>query len=467
MRVLNDLDPRKFEISLISPRNHMLFTPFLPSAAVGTLSPRSVCEPVRPHIAAKEARYYQAHAESLDTSNKTLYARCLKGQLYPVPYDRLIISVGYKANDFNIPGVKDNALFMKETADAHRFRENFLQRLEEASFHARLGNDEAKIRQLLSIVVVGGGPTGVELAAEITDFVKTDFHRLYPHLRDYITVHLVEGLPTVLAHLQEDRLKDYAIKHLSKRQGVQMHLNEFVSKATEKELHLKSGKAIPFGTLVWCAGIKPVSFLNSVDLPKTANGAQLLVDPYLRSIGHENIYALGDCAQIEGNRLPQTAQVAKQQGQYLSKQLNKPGPHRARPFKFASLGNMAYLGSQTGLIAESPVLKGLAGYLAWMGWRSAYWSMQFSMRTRLAIGTDWLTTGLCGRSIVRLGQDSSNTDPVRPQVDKPHEVPTSGLGPKPLTDQPGSVSPEVPSPELAMLRNGRNASNGLTVNQTA
>merc|ERR1719409_2575853 len=113
------------------------------------------------------------------------------------------------------------------------------------------------------------------------------------------------------------------MNHLSKKQGVTLHCEEFVTKATESELHLKSGKVLPFGTLVWCAGVQPMPIVKALDLAKTKNGAQLLVDDNLRVKDQKDIFAIGDCSQIDGNRLPQTAQVAKQQAEYLAKHMNK------------------------------------------------------------------------------------------------------------------------------------------------
>lgn len=336
--------------------------------------------------------------------------RSLRGDEFPLRFDRCVVAVGYRANDFKLPGVKEHALFMKETKDATRFREHLLTKLEEASYAHALGeNMEARIRQLCSVVVVGGGPTGVELAAEITDFVACDLKRLYPHLFPFISVHLVEGMPTLLNHLQDEGLREYAVSHISKTQGVKLHLQEFVSEATSSELRLKSGKVIPYGTLVWCAGVKPVPVIEALDLAKTPNGAQLLTDSNMRVQGQQKIFAIGDCAQIDGNRLPQTAQVAKQQAQYLARELNAGEAFRS-PFVFKSLGSMAYLGSNKGLIADSPVVKQIRGHLAWLGWRSAYWGMQLTMRNRLALASDWFSTSLFGRPVVRFGQCSVESE---------------------------------------------------------
>merc|ERR1719469_794928 len=138
-RVLSDIDASKYDLAVVSPRNHLLFTPMLASSALGTVNQRSICQPVRP-----------------------------------------VVGVGFQPNDFNTPGVKEHALFMKETADATRFKDHVLEKLEEASYiHGSSGglamspDEKERVKEALTFVVVGGGPTGVELAGELTDFLHS------------------------------------------------------------------------------------------------------------------------------------------------------------------------------------------------------------------------------------------------------------------------------------------------------
>lgn len=123
-RVLADIDTKKNDVTVISPRNHLLFTPMLASSALGTVNQRSICQPVRPLTAKKNATYYESSVIGVDKEKQLVTCKTLGGQEYNLPYDKLVVGIGFQPNDFNIPGVKENALFMKETADATRFKDH-------------------------------------------------------------------------------------------------------------------------------------------------------------------------------------------------------------------------------------------------------------------------------------------------------------------------------------------------------
>ena len=123
-RVLADIDTKKTDVTVVSPRNHLLFTPMLASSALGTVNQRSICQPVRPMVAKKGATYYESAVVAIDKGAKKVTCRTPAGEEYMLPYDRLVVGVGFQPNDFGIPGVKEHALFMKETADATRFKDH-------------------------------------------------------------------------------------------------------------------------------------------------------------------------------------------------------------------------------------------------------------------------------------------------------------------------------------------------------
>jgi len=416
--VLNNIDPSKYNVSVISPRNHLLFTPMLASSALGTVNQRSICQPVRPLVAQKGAKYYESYAKKIDKEKKQVVCETLAGQEYVLPYDVLVVGVGYQPNDFNTPGVKENALFMKETADATRFKDHVLARLEEASYIHALDSDialsaeeEARIKECLTFVVVGGGPTGVELSGELTDFLQSEGKRLYPDLVQYIKVHMFtfDVLNTFDRELQE-----HAIRHLRKKQQVDLHLEAFVTKVTPTELFAKSSDQkeyqVKYGTLVWCAGVKPHAFVTDYGFEMNERGSQILVDKCLRVKGESDIYALGDCCTIEDYWLPQTAQVANQQGEFLAKHLSEGRPSDdAKPFVFHSKGMMAYLGGMSAVMSKLPGLNKMTGFVAFLGWRFTYWFLQLSMRNRFMLGTDWLRTLIFGRDLTRFGKRSRPT----------------------------------------------------------
>merc|ERR1719235_956727 len=149
-RVLSDIDSEKYNVSVVSPRNHLLFTPMLASSAVGTVQQRSICQPVRPVVASKGGKFYESSVSKVDTEGKRVLAKTFNGTEYWIPYDKLVVGVGFQPNDFGTPGVKEHAFFMKETADATVLKDHILRKLEKASYIHALDGDmalsEAEIR---------------------------------------------------------------------------------------------------------------------------------------------------------------------------------------------------------------------------------------------------------------------------------------------------------------------------------
>jgi NADH:ubiquinone reductase (non-electrogenic) len=325
------------------------------------------------------------------------------------------VGVGFQPNDFNTPGVKEHALFMKETADATVFKDHILKRLEEAAYltHAQdagtvlTAEQEDDLREKLSFVVVGGGPTGVELAGELTDFLNTEGAKMYGFIKPYISVHM---LTYDLLNTFDRDLQEHAMTHLKKSQQVEVHLETFVTKVTADVVTLKKdGKesTLKYGTLVWCAGIKPHKFISEYGFPMNERGTQVLVDQTLRVKGYKDIFALGDCATISDYWLPQTAQVANQQGMYIASLLNDMDKGKKEgSFVFHSKGMMAYLGGFSAIMAQLPGFRTLTGFVAFLGWRFTYWFLQLSVRNRFMLMTDWLRTLVFGRDLTRFGPQS-------------------------------------------------------------
>jgi len=172
-KALSQINQSLYEITVVSPRNHFLFTPLLASTTVGTLDFRSIIDPVRRKY---QHHYYMARCEAIDTLHKTILCEELGdfggSNQFTLSYDKLIIGVGCKANTYNIPGVEEYAYFLKELHDARKIRGRIIELFERASLPNRTPEEK---RQLLNIVIVGGGPTGIEFGGELSDFFLERF----------------------------------------------------------------------------------------------------------------------------------------------------------------------------------------------------------------------------------------------------------------------------------------------------
>lgn len=422
--LMKRLDPSKYAVNIVSPRNHFLFTPMLPGASVGTVSYQSICEPIRPLAMKKKARYYEAEATKVDVDKQKVYCETSEGQTFGLAYDKLVVACGYQANTFGTPGVVEHALFMKETGDAIKMRQHMLHMFERASYEHMLDDDPTispdemdHMKKMLTFAIVGGGPTGVEFAAELTDFITKDAMKHYPHLKGIPEVHIISG---DLLPMMDQSIQKYAQRTLEKTAGVKFHLGAQVCEVGKDFVKIKDGPTIPCGIVVWCAGVQAIPFARNVALPKAANGVQILTEQNLKVKDLPNVFAIGDCATIDGNRLPQTAQVAKQQANWLAKHLNEgTDPGFWGEFKFYSLGVMAYIGGgKAAIFHENKAwykvremcpekwMERFGGIIAFIGWRSVYWSMQLSIRNRYLILNEWLRTAIFGRDLTRHNKPS-------------------------------------------------------------
>ncbi|KAF8269448.1 FAD/NAD-P-binding domain-containing protein [Lactarius quietus] len=435
---LKSIDTADYNVTVISPRNFFLFTPLLPSVAVGTLASNSILQPIRYLTRHKERKItvIEAEAKSVDPAAKTITFADeteVQGEVSSttIPFDYLVYAVGAETQTFGIPGVKEHACFMKEIQDAERFKRRFMDCVESAGFP---GQREEEIERLLHMVVVGGGPTGIEVSGELHDFLEDDLKSWYPELSNKIKITLIEALPSVLSMFSRG-LIDYTVSTF-KESKIDILTGTMVKEVKEKSVVLqmpdKSIKEVPVGMVVWAGGNKARAV--SVDLMSRLPDAQknkrgITVDDHLRMAGSDGtIFALGDCTS---SQYAPTAQVASQQGAYLArifkqfakrdalleqisaakqegtstgsleKQLNKA--ENLRPFHYSHQGSLAYIGSEKA-IADLEFFHhkfASGGVATFLFWRSAYFSTLFSLRNRVLVGTDWLKVKLFGRDLVR------------------------------------------------------------------
>ncbi|QDS75991.1 hypothetical protein FKW77_004383 [Venturia effusa] len=452
--LLKKLDTENYNVIVISPRNYFLFTPLLPSCTTGTIEHRSIMEPVRNFLRHKKAavKFYEAEATKIDYAKKVVYINDdsdIKGDVTSteVPFDMLVVGVGAENATFGIPGVREHGLFLKEVGDAQMIRKRIMDCCETATF-----KDQSKeeIKRLLHMVVVGGGPTGVEFAGELQDFFESDLKKWIPEITENFHVTLVEALPNVLPMFSK-QLIEYTEKTFDEEK-ISIRTKTMVKKVTDKYIEAeftgpdgnKVVEKIPFGLLVWATGnaLRPVVKDLMMQIPAQKDSRRgLAVNEYLVVKGTENVWAVGDCAIA--NYAP-TAQVAAQEGAFLASMFNQmakthqleaelaacsekqeKAPSKEQrdavfneikelqkrlrrvkqmgPFEYSHQGAMAYIGSEKAVADISWMTGNIAsgGTLTYFFWRSAYLSMCFSSRNRILVVVDWVKSKLFGRDVSR------------------------------------------------------------------
>ncbi|KAI1340490.1 hypothetical protein F5Y15DRAFT_378783 [Xylariaceae sp. FL0016] len=450
--LLKKLDTANYNVVVISPRNYFLFTPLLPSCTTGNIEHRSIMEPVRQILRHKKAavKFYEAEATKIDYERKVVKISDnsdIKGSINEteVPYDMLVLGVGAENATFGIPGVREHSCFLKEIPDAQAIRTKIMDCVETAAFKDQATSE---VDRLLHMVVVGGGPTGVEFAGELRDFFDEDIKKLIPEISPRFKVTLIEALPNVLPMFSK-QLIDYT-ESTFKEEHIEIKTKTMVKKVTDKTVEAevtgpdgkKSVITIPYGLLVWATGnaVRPLvkDLMSQIPAQKDSRRG-LAVNEYLVVQGARDIWAVGDCA-VAG--YAPTAQVASQEGNFLARLFNnmakteamearlkelssslnlKPGNTAEvtqeieslekqlrrvkdiKPFHYSHQGSLAYIGSEKA-VADVAWLNGnvaSGGKLTYFFWRSAYLSMCFSTRNRVLVALDWVKAKVYGRDVSR------------------------------------------------------------------
>jgi NADH dehydrogenase FAD-containing subunit len=323
----------------------------LAGASVGTVEYRSITEPIREIC--PTAEYLEATASEIDASKRIVTCQSVvcdgnscQVEEFEVTYDKVIVTVGAQTNTFGIPGVREYCCFLKQVEDARRIRTAIVNCFERANL-PHLSEQERVDN--LTFCCIGAGPTGIEFAAELRDFVEQDAPKYYPSLLKYVRIKVIEASSSILApfdkSLQEEaikqmnqspRIRDPDIQNLlpERFKLTELLLDSSVKEVTEKSILLNNGNEIRYGLSVWAAGNGPLALTLQVidalgaDQAKEQNVARgrVAVDPWMRAVGGSgNILAFGDCSCIVqgGQQLPATAQVASQQGEYLASLMNR------------------------------------------------------------------------------------------------------------------------------------------------
>lgn len=523
---LND----QYELIVVSPRNYFVYTPLLPAMCAGTVEERSIVEPVRSVLGGKGS-FYEAKCTDINPEEKTIVACFPEDAGFPeacfkIPYDTLILGVGCINNTFGIQGVEENTISFKTVEDAAKLRLRISECFERAALPH---TTEEERRQLLSFVIVGGGPTGVEVAAELYDLINDDLRKLYPKEVPDVTIRVVELMDHVLSTY--DRAISNYTAETFKRNGIELVLNSRVQAISsdsvttvDKEGHTMN---IPYGACVWATGIAMHPLIKQLQ-DKLPEGTQthfrsIVTDEYLRVRGapKNSMFALGDASTIEqqkaldkadelferadvdkngrlsmtelrsmlteaskefphleeharflenkyggstrfggivvkafraANRsqkdsegkyepvyqgidesstldreqfrellktidlglraLPATAQVARQQGEYLAELFSSAHTtlyeedadlqgKGINGFEYFHKGSLAYVGADRAVM-DVPIVGPIMGLLAGLAWRGFETWSQISVRNQILVANDWARTKVFGRDTSRV-----------------------------------------------------------------
>jgi NADH:ubiquinone reductase (H+-translocating) len=352
------------KITLVDKNNYNFFPPLIYQVATAYLEPSSISYPYRKLLAQKENVQFRMGelVEVIQSENKIILNN---GELF---YDKLIFATGAETNYFGIENVKKNAIPMKTLNDAIFMRNTLLKNLEKAA----ICKNGKKRRKLLNIVVVGGGPTGVEVSGMLSELRKNILLKEYPELETSLSnIYLVDGVSALLSPMSKAS-QDETYRAITEM-GVIVKLNNRVVDYVDDIVHFSNGETIPTKNLIWAAGVKAIKF-NGISEDSLGPGSRMVTDEFNKVKGTENVYALGDtCIQYHDTSFPkghpQVAQVAIQQGVNFGKNIKKEIQNKPlTPFKYNDKGAMAIIGKNKAVVDLPKPQMHFKGFFAWIIW---------------------------------------------------------------------------------------------------
>lgn len=384
-------------VTLVNKENYFVFQPMLPEVISGTIGLTDVVSPLRRLLPRTDIHVREL--EGVDLERRVVVtAPGFQPHAHHVPFDHLVLALGNVTDFRGMPGMPEHAFPFKNLGDALALRNHVIGALEEAAVET---DREELRRALLTFVVAGGGFSGVEVAAELNDFVRR-VARSYRNIDPReLRVVLLHGTERILPEMPE-RLALFA-QHILATRGVEVMLKTRLAAASSAEAVLTDGTRIGTRTLVSTVPSSPHPLIESLPLPRAKNG-RVIVGGTLQVEGHPNVWALGDCAQVplpSGQSCPPTAQHASRQGAVLAHNLvAQARGGRPRVFDFAGLGKMGSLGHRSA-VAEVFGLK-ISGFLAWWLWRTVYLMKLPGWGRRLKVAVSWTLDLLLPPDLVRL-----------------------------------------------------------------
>ena len=378
------LHKKEFQVVLLDKHNYHTFQPLLYQVSTGGLEPDSIAYPIRKVIHDFPNTYFRlAEVESIDTDNNTV-----KTNIGQLKFDYLVVATGSTTNFFGNKAIESNSMSMKSIPESLNLRSLILENFEQALLTDDLHEREA----LMNFVIVGGGPTGVELAGALAEIKKGILPKDYPDLDTRrAQINLVQGGDRILPAMSEIASKK--AEQFLEGLGVNVWKNIRVSDYDGAIAKTNTDTIFKTATLVWAAGVQAVNIkgLDANDL--LCKGGRLKVNEFNQVEGFENIFALGDVAQMESEEYPyghpMMAQPAMQQGENLGKNLIRKSQEKSLlPFKYNDKGSMATVGRNKA-VADLPKFK-FQGVFAWFIWMFVHLYFLIGFRNRVVVFINWV-----------------------------------------------------------------------------
>jgi len=373
---------------LIDKENFFQFNPLLPAVAVGSVETRHIVYPLREMAQHRHIRFHKNKVMRIDLARREVL---LHNNLVE-PYDTLVIALGSVTNYYGVPGAMEFTRPFKTVVDAMLLRARVVELFE----MAEQAETNEQRRRLLSFVIVGGGVTGVEVAAELIEMARETLLPKYPSLqKSQLTVTIIEGSTRLVGNARPEH-SAYVQRYLAHR-GVHVLLNSRVTRVENKRLQLADGRVMEGFTVMWTAGVYPPEVVRELPLQHEPDG-RVRVDDHMHALDPSgqpmgNVYVIGDCAasvRVDGKLQPALAATSVAMGSYLGGHLvDLANGRTTRPFNFEDKGYIISLGKHSSVLDLFGIP--LSGRLAWLTWAAAYLVKMVGIRKQIEVGLDHLT----------------------------------------------------------------------------
>lgn len=396
LKLVSSLRDTDFQVVLVDKNNYNQFPPLIYQVASAGLEPSNISFPFRRLFQGwKNFFFRMAEVQHIDTEEKAI-----KTSIGTIHYDDLVLAAGATTNFFGNKNIEASALPMKSVSESMRLRNTILQNLERAETE----DNEARKQALMNIAIVGGGPSGVEIAGVLAEMKQTILPRDYPDLdTSCMHIYLINATPRLLGAMSErsSREAEKALKEL----GVEVMTNCMVTDYVDKELVLKDGQHISAETVIWVSGIK-ANNIDGIPAESIGHAGRILVDRFNRVKGLKDVYAIGDQCIVEGDEAypyghPQLAQVAIQQAKTLAKNLiRQEKGETEQPFSYHNLGTMATIGRKKAVV-EIGKLK-FGGFFAWLLWLIVHLRSILGVKNKTIVFLNWMWSYMNYKQSLRL-----------------------------------------------------------------